>query len=213
MAFGESMRGFVGKSLFVTGIGTDVGKTMVSAILVEGLRAHYWKPIQSGTLESSDSDRIQSLVSHPDLRCYQEAYRLNAPISPHAAAALENQWIDIESIQLPKWQGPLIIEGAGGVLTPLTEDLFMIDLMASLGIPVILVSRHYLGSINHTLLSLAVLRERHIPLAGIVFNGSPQSSSETVILRHAQVPCLGRLLPEAQITSQVISSYAQQWFF
>src|ERR1700753_1865673 len=142
------------KPLFVTGIGTGIGKTIVSVILVEKLQADYWKPVQSGDLQDTDSDKIRSLVSNDKTRIFPEAYRLTQPFSPHKSAAIDNVTIDPDAFVVPVTDNMLIIEGAGGLMVPLNNNFLMIDLIKKLNAEVILVSRNYLGSINHTLLSL-----------------------------------------------------------
>ncbi len=169
------------RPLFITGIGTGIGKTIVSAILVEKLKADYWKPIQSGDLDNSDTLLVQSLVSNPISKFHAEAYRLTQPFSPHKSAALDGIEIDPAKIIIPKTDNQLIIEGAGGLMVPLNDRFLMIDLIKQLDAEVILVSQNYLGSINHTLLSIDALRSRNILTKGIIFNGDSDDYSETVI--------------------------------
>jgi len=196
--------------LFVTGIGTEVGKTVAAAILTEALAADYWKPVQSGSVDQTDTATVKQLVSNPSSRFYPEAYLLQAPLSPHAAAAAENIRIKPAEIRLPATQNHLIIEGAGGLLVPLTADFLMLDLIQQLQAEVILVSRNYLGSINHTLLSLEVLKNRRIPVAGIIFNGEPNPATETYILNYSQISRLLAVLPEKNLSPAVIKKYAAQ---
>ncbi|MVN93082.1 dethiobiotin synthase [Mucilaginibacter aquatilis] len=170
--------------LFVTGIGTDVGKTVVSAILVEHLKADYWKPIQSGDLDNSDTMKVKALISNPVSKFYEEAYRLNQPFSPHKSARLDGLEIDLEKIIVPATENQLIIEGAGGLMVPLNNKHFIIDLIQKFNAEVILVVKHYLGSINHTLLSLELLKARGIPVNRIIFNGDRDEDSESIILSH-----------------------------
>jgi len=169
------------RPIFITGIGTGIGKTIISAILVEKLKADYWKPIQSGDLENSDTLLVKSLVSNPISKFHPEAYRLTQPCSPHKSAALDGIEIDPAKIIIPETGNQLIIEGAGGLMVPLNDRFFMIDLIKQLDAEVILVSKNYLGSINHTLLSIEALRTRNIPIKGIIFNGPNDDYSETVI--------------------------------
>jgi dethiobiotin synthetase len=170
------------RPIFVTGIGTGVGKTIVSAILVEKLNADYWKPIQAGDLEQSDTLMVKQLVTNPISYFYPEAYRLTQPYSPHKAAALDGIVIDPEKIVLPETDNQLIIEGAGGLMVPLNDSFLMIDLIKKLDAEVVLVSRNYLGSINHTLLSVEALKSRDIPLKAIVFNGDTDEWSENIVV-------------------------------
>ncbi len=194
------------KRIFVSGIGTGVGKTVCAAILAESLEADYWKPIQSGDLENSDSRRVSLLA--PDRTVHPEAYRLTRPMSPHAAAAKDGVRIDLSGLKPPETSRPLVIEGAGGLMVPLNEECLMIDFISHLRAAVVLVSRSYLGSINHTLLSLEVLKQREIPLAGIIFNGASAPESEEYILNYSKAPVLGRIREEPRIDAGVISKYA-----
>jgi dethiobiotin synthetase len=170
--------------LFVTGIGTDVGKTIVSAILVEKLKADYWKPIQSGDLDNSDTMKVQRLVSNPVTRFHPEAYRLTQPYSPHKSAELDGVVIDFNQIQLPETDNQLLIEGAGGLMVPLNNEHFVVDLIKKFNAEVVLVVKHYLGSINHTLLSLELLKQKKIKVSALIFNGDRDEYSERVILKH-----------------------------
>lgn len=199
------------KKIFVTGIGTDVGKTVVSGILVEALRADYWKPVQTGSYFSTDSDKLRKYITNTESRIHPETYVLRQYMSPHAAAELEDIRIDLDKIVLPQTDNTLIIEGAGGLMVPLNEDKFIIDLITRLDAEVVVVIQNYLGSINHTLLTLDVLRFRNIPVMGVVFNGPPHQLSEEIILRHSGVRCIGRIMKEGVINQQVISRYAAQF--
>lgn len=194
----------------VAGIGTEIGKTLVSAILVEALEADYWKPIQSGDLHHTDSDKVRALISNPKTVFHPEAYRLEAPMSPHAAAELEGLEIQAEKIQLPRTDNALIVELAGGLMAPLNRRFLNIDLIQQLALPVVLVSKYYLGSINHTLLSLELLRQRRIPVAGIIFNGEENPSSKSVILEYSGVKLLGEIAEEWQINKETVKRYAEQ---
>ena len=169
------------KPLFVTGIGTGVGKTYVSAHLVETLKADYWKPIQSGDLDYSDTIKVRSMVKNPISVFHPEAYRLTQPFSPHKSAELDGIMIDPKKIVLPQTQNQLIIEGAGGLMVPLNDDFFMIDLIKQLQVEVVLVVMNYLGSINHTLLSIKVLKLYNLPINRVVFNGIKEAFSEDLI--------------------------------
>lgn len=197
------------KTYFVTGIGTDVGKTVVSAILVEALQADYWKPIQSGSELGTDSEFIKNVISNSTTKIHTEIYNFKAPLSPHAAAELENTIIDTSKIIVPKTNNNLIIEGAGGLMVPITENFFVIDLIQILNCEVILITRNYLGSINHTLLSAELLKARNIKVAGIIINGDENKSTEKVILQQTQYKFLGRINEEKEITKAVIEKYAK----
>jgi len=178
---------------FVTGIGTGIGKTVVSAVLVEKLKADYWKPVQSGDLENSDTLAVKSLVSNRTSVFHEETYKLTQPFSPHKSAAIDGVTINPEHFKLPATNNTLIIEGAGGLMVPLTSRFLMLDLVKQLGAEVILVSQNYLGSINHTLLSIYALKQENIPIKGIIFNGIKDIYSKDVILEHSQLDLLGHI--------------------
>lgn len=169
------------KNLFVTAIGTDIGKTVVSAILAKALNASYWKPVQSGVEEGSDSDKIRKLI--PSCNIIPELYSLKAPLSPHAAAKLEGVEIDLDKINLPNLNGNLIVEGAGGLCVPLNNSFMIVDLIVKLNLPVVLVIKNYLGSINHSILSLELLKSKNLKLAAVFFVGESNNESEDFISR------------------------------
>jgi len=169
------------KPIFITGIGTDVGKTIVSAVLVEKFKTDYWKPVQSGDLANSDTIKVQSLVSNTRSVFHPEAYRLTQPFSPHKSADLDKIAIKLDGFVLPQTTNRLIIEGAGGLMVPLNNKDMIIDLIKKLDAEVVLVSRNYLGSINHTLLSVDALITRGINIKAIVFNGDTDTYTEDII--------------------------------
>ncbi|MBA9077779.1 MULTISPECIES: dethiobiotin synthase [Rufibacter] len=197
------------KRYFVTGIGTDVGKTVAAAILTQALQADYWKPIQAGNLEDSDTHAVQRLVTNPVSTFHPEAYKLQMPASPHTAAAAEGIRISLDEIQAPATKNHLVVEGAGGLMVPLNNNDLVIDLIQQLGLEVILVSRNYLGSINHTLSAVEVLKYRKIPVAGIIFNGVPNASTEDFILYYTKLLRLPTIFWEDEFTPDVITGYAQ----
>lgn len=197
--------------IMVAGIGTDVGKTIVSAILTILLKGDYWKPIQCGGEEHSDSRIVHNWLDPSQHTIHSPAYVLKAPLSPHAAASLENISISIAQIPLPRTSRVLIIEGVGGILVPLTTKYLSIDLFKSWDCQWVIVSKHYLGSINHTLLTTEVLKQHQIPILGLIFNGHPNASSEAAILEMSRLPMLGRLLPECEIDPNTLKRYAAQW--
>ncbi len=199
------------RKIMVAGIGTDVGKTIVSAILTTLFKGDYWKPIQCGEDENSDTATMKKWIDPTRHSIHPPAYCLQAPLSPHHAARLENISIHLESIILPQTTQPLIIEGVGGILVPLTPKISTLDLFKSWDCQWVIVSKHYLGSINHTLLTLDVLKRACLPILGIIFNGDISPESESAILEISQVPALARLLPEANVNPQIIQRYAQQW--
>ncbi len=193
--------------LFVTGISTDVGKTIASAILVEALEADYWKPIQAGDLENSDTDKVKKWISNPKSQFHDNAYALQTPASPHLAASIDTIVIDLKKIATPNTKNHLVIEGAGGVFVPLNENDLVIDLIQKED-KVIVVSRHYLGSINHTLLTIEALQSRKIDVAGIIFSGNENQATETIILNKTNVKFIGRMDDEPYFDNNVISYYA-----
>jgi len=193
--------------IFVTGIGTDVGKTIASAIITEALEADYWKPIQAGDLENSDSHKVKSFLSNKKTVIHPNSYALNTPASPHFAAELDRITIDLNKIIEPKTENNLVIEGAGGVFVPLNSNDCVIDLIQK-DYKVIVVSRHYLGSINHTLLTIEALQNRKIAVAGIVFSGHENKATESIILSKTEVKCIGRIEQEPYFDQNVIKEYA-----
>lgn len=181
--------------VFVTGTDTGVGKTLVSAVLTLGLDAYYWKPIQAGTEPTTDTGSVRTWTRLPDERFLPESYVLEAPMSPHAAAALEDISIDrdrIRGVSLPT-DRPVVIEGAGGLMVPTGTDWFMVDLIEDLAAPVVLVARSGLGTLNHTLLSLRELRRRSIPVLGVVMNGDAHESNRQAIEAYGEARVLGRV--------------------
>lgn len=197
--------------LFVTGIGTEVGKTIVSAILTEALQADYWKPVQAGDLDWSDTLKVQAFISNSKSTFHKEAFRLSYPMSPHAAAERDKVKIQLTDIQPPETNNHLIIEGAGGLMVPLNNTDCIIDLIPQLDCEVVLVSRNYLGSINHTLLSIEALQKRNISIKGIIFNGKENKDTENVILKMTSIPLLGRIDEEKSINKETILKYAKQF--
>ena len=196
--------------LFITGIGTDVGKTVASAIVTQAFEADYWKPVQAGDLDHSDSHKVRAMVSNVKSVFHPNAYALNTPASPHLAAALDGIVIDLKKITEPKTENHLVIEGAGGVLVPLNDQDCVIDLIQP-DYKVIVVSRHYLGSINHTLLTLEALQNRKIKVAGIIFSGDENQATETIILNKTGVKCIGRIDNEPYFDANVIAYYAEKF--
>ena len=193
---------------FVTGIDTDIGKTIISAILVEALEADYWKPIQAGTLEESDTQIIEQLISNKQSHLFKETYRFKTAASPHYAADVEGIPINYNKFHLPETNNNLIVEGAGGLFVPLTKNHLIIDLIHKLNLPVILVSKNYLGSINHTLSSIYALQSKKIPIAGIIFNGGYVKSSQDFILKYSKIQSLGNIPKIKHISKKSIRVYA-----
>ena len=193
--------------LFITGISTDVGKTIASAIITEALQADYWKPVQAGDLDNSDSHKIQNYISNDKSVIHENSYKLNTPASPHFAAEEDGITIDLKNIIEPKTKNHLVVEGAGGVLVPLNSSDFVIDLVQS-DYKIIIVSRHYLGSINHTLLTIEAIKNRGFTIAGIIFNGNENKATESLILKNSKIKFIGRINDEPYFDKNVIAEYA-----
>jgi len=198
-------------NIVIAGIGTDVGKTVVSAIVVEALKADYWKPIQAGELSKSDTSIVKSLVSNDISKFHREAYQLNSAMSPHAAADIDHVRIAESQLLIPKSTRPVVIELAGGLMVPINESLLNIDLIRMWNAPVILVSNYYLGSINHTLLSVELLRRNNINILGLVMNGDTVESTKKIIFQHSELPCLLELAHEKTIDHNTIKRYAKRF--
>ncbi len=192
----------------ICGTDTDVGKTVVSALVVQGLGAHYWKPVQSGLEGGGDSGRLQALLQLPAERVLPEAYRLRAPVSPHWAAEQDGITIDPSRLALPVVDGPLVVETAGGLLVPLRRDWLQIDQLATWGLPVLLVARSGLGTLNHSLLSVEALRQRGIPLLGLVLNGPLHADNPGTLATLAATPVLAQLPPLEPLSAAAL---AGQW--
>lgn len=197
------------KTYFITGIGTEVGKTITSAVITQALKADYWKPIQAGELDDSDRMKVEALIDNDRSKFHPEAYRLNQPMSPHAAAERDGIEIDIASIKMPHTDNHLVIEGAGGLLVPLNDKDTILNLIETLNCEVILVSRHYLGSINHTLMSIELLKQRNIRIKGILFNGKENKDTESIITKMSEIEVLGRINELENLNKSVINSIAQ----
>jgi len=192
---------------FVTGISTDVGKTLAAAIMVEALAADYWKPIQAGDLEKSDSHRIAELITNDITKIHKNSYALKTPMSPHAAAEIDGILIKKDTIMEPVTDNCLVIEGAGGLLVPINEKDTICDIIQP-NYKVILVSRHYLGSINHSLLTIGWLQNAGFEPT-IIFNGDPHPTTENIILKKTGVKLIGRIGYENNINKEVVKKYAQ----
>jgi dethiobiotin synthetase len=186
------------QTFIVTGTDTGIGKTVFAAALAGALGARYWKPIQAGLDDGSDSERVAALASLPSAKILPETYRLVTPCSPHRAAEIDGVTISLDRLALPEGAGPLVVEGAGGALVPVTREILYADLFARWGQPVVLVARTALGTINHSLLSIEALRARGVPIHGIAFVGEAVEDSEATIAAIGKVKRLGRLpiLPE-----------------
>lgn len=184
------------KPLFVTGIGTGVGKTIVSAVLTEQLKADYWKPVQAGDLNCSDRDTVSGLVSHQHAVFHPETYRFQLAASPHQAAQVENVKIKITDFTLPLTEKHLVIEGAGGLMVPLSDQFRMIELIQHFQAAAVLVIRNYLGCINHALLSMEALSSRNIPLQAVIINGEMDYATENILQSYFPADTVFAKVPE-----------------
>ena len=192
---------------FITGISTEVGKTISSAIVVESLQADYWKPIQSGDLDNSDTMKVKSLISNSISTFFPSSYEFDYPASPHLSAQMEGRNIELAHIKRPHSSNTLVIEGAGGLFVPLNERNTILDLMLPTD-KIVLVSRHYLGSINHTMLSVEALQRRGLNIFGIIFSGEENTATESWIASYTQIPIIGRIKEEHFFDKNTIKKYA-----
>jgi dethiobiotin synthase len=194
------------QGFFVTGTDTDVGKTVVSAWLMTHLFANYWKPVQAGTEPTTDAQTVQRLAELPSDRILAEAYVLPEAMAPHEAARRAGVAIDLARLKPPATGRPLIVEGAGGMLVPLTGNAYVIDLAALLHLPVLVVARSTLGTINHTLLSIEALRRRSLPIAGVVMNGPNTPHNRTAIERYGRVDVIAEIPWLPEVTRATLSA-------
>lgn len=193
--------------LFVTGTDTGIGKTVVSAMLTAGLNATYWKPVQSGLEGETDTRAVKRLTELPASHFKPETYRLSEPLSPHASAQIDGVTIDMSDFEIPDYStNHLIIEGAGGVLVPMNDDSMMIDLMAQLNIPALVVARSELGTLNHTFLTLEALRKRHIPILGVIMNGPKNESNRKAIENYGNIDVLAEIKPMDEVNAQSLTN-------
>ncbi|WP_422106912.1 dethiobiotin synthase [Winogradskyella sp.] len=195
------------KTFFVTGISTDVGKTIASAILVEALQADYFKPVQAGDLNNSDTHKVKRLVSNKTSVFHPNSYALKTPMSPHGAAAIDGLEINLERVQRPETKNHLVIEGAGGLLVPLNDSETILDLIQPQD-KVIVVSRHYLGSINHSLLTINTLKDKGFDVS-VIYSGDEHKSTESIIEKMTGVKVIGRIEDEPYFDQNVIKEYAK----
>ncbi|MCK5441917.1 MAG: dethiobiotin synthase [Maribacter sp.] len=194
------------KRIFVTGISTEVGKTIASAIIMEALAADYWKPVQAGELNNTDSHKVARLISNNKSKIHPCTYELNSPMSPHAAAKIDGLTIDLNTVFEPETSNHLIIEGAGGLLVPLNDTDTILDLILP-NYKVVVVSRHYLGSINHTLLTINWLQLKGYDVS-ILFSGNEHPTTESIILKKTEAKCIGRINEEKTFDQEMIRKYA-----
>jgi dethiobiotin synthetase len=200
------------KDIFVTGIDTNVGKTVVSAILAQALHADYWKPIQTGNTDGTDSLTANKLISNPKSRIHPEAYNLEAPTVPSHAAQLEGVEIEPSKIVLPHTPNRLVVEGAGGLMVHLRRDFMIIDLIRQLKIPVMLVSKNYLGSINHTLLSIEAIQNRGIEILGVIYNGTRTNHMRELIHETTGIPEIGSVRTAENVDREFIDTQSLELY-
>lgn len=195
---------------FITGIGTNVGKTIVAAVIVEALQADYWKPVQSGDLNYTDAQRVKNLITNNKSVFFDELYKFTQPLSPHVAAKIDGVEIDFDKFILPETNNHLVVEGAGGLMVPLNDQFLILDLIEKLKLNVILVSKNYLGSINHSLMTAEILKMRNIPVAGLVFSGIENKESESYIAAYSKLNVLGRIEYEEVMSKTFIKRNAEK---
>lgn len=197
------------KQIFVTGISTEVGKTIASAIITEALEADYWKPVQAGSLEHTDTDRVKELISNDKTKFHKSSYELKSAMSPHAAAEIDGVHMDRLEIHEPETDNYLVIEGAGGLLVPLNDTDTILDIIMPT-YQVVVVSRHYLGSINHTLLTVNWLTTKGYDVS-LIFSGAKNPHTENIILHKTGVSLIGRIDEEEHFDKAVIKKYADRF--
>lgn len=201
------------KYIFVTGTDTGIGKTVVSSILTAGLEASYWKPVQAGLEEETDTDFVRRVTGLPGNRFIPETWRLKTPMSPHAAAEIDDVALQLDDFTLPVIETEhLIVEGAGGLLVPLNEEQMIIDLIQHLDIPVLLVARSELGTLNHTFLSLEALRRRGIPILGVVLNGPVHRSNRETIEQIGEIDILAEIEFADELNPEVVKEIFKHQF-
>lgn len=197
------------QKIFVTGISTEVGKTIASAIFTEALKADYWKPVQAGELDNTDTDKVKRLISNDKSKFHPSSYNLKAAMSPHAAAEIEGVKIDRFHINEPETDNNLIIEGSGGILVPLNDEDTMFDIIMP-DYKVVVVSRNYLGSINHSLLTIKWLLHKGYDVS-VLFSGEENPHTESIILHKTGVSLIGRIDEEKEFNKEVIKKYADKF--
>ena len=200
------------QDLFITGTDTGVGKTLLSALLVAALQRKYWKPIQTGACEGTDQQAVMKWADVPEDRTCPEAYIFNPPLSPHLAAEEKGIEIDFERIRRPSSSSPLIIEGAGGLLVPINSKQLMLDLTIHLNVPIVIASRTTLGTINHTLLTLAAARNARVDIRGVVMIGHENSENRRSIERYGSAPVIGSIPWLDHIDRSTLVSVFKQYF-
>lgn len=200
-------------SFFVTGTDTGIGKTVVSAMLTKALKGTYWKPIQAGLDEETDTEFVRRTTGLPERHIKPERYRLQTPMSPHGAAEIDGVTIEMEDFELPECSTDnLIVEGAGGLLVPFNEQDMIIDLIEYLRLPVLLVARSTLGTLNHTFLSLEALRSRDIPILGVVLNGPRHESNRKAIEHYGDIEIVAEIEPMEEMDSHSLQETFEKEF-
>ena len=196
------------QGIVICGTDTDIGKTVISALFVQGLNAFYWKPIQSGLLDGSDSNRVAKILNLPSEKIISEVYKFQAPVSPHWAAEKESQWIDPSLLTLPRRKRPIIIETAGGLMVPLNRALLQIDHVKEWKLPIVLVARSGLGTLNHTLLSLEALKKRDVPILGIILNGDIHEDNSKTLEQFGEIKIIAQLPKLKEVSRRTLK---EQW--
>ena len=196
-------------SFIIAGIHTGIGKTVCSTVCCQALGWDYWKPVQAGDLDNSDSQFVKKNTNNPSIKIHRERYQLQTPMSPHKAAEIDGVTIKKEDFILPETNNQLIVETAGGIMSPLAANFLIVDLIAHLQLPAIVVSNNYLGSINHTLLTVEALLQRNILIKGIIFSGEEINSSREFILHHTRLPLLFSIPQFANINASVIDTFVK----
>ncbi len=201
------------RAFFVTGTDTGIGKTVVSAMFTKGLEATYWKPVQSGLHEETDTEAVQRMTGLPANHFIDEAYRLTEPLSPHASAAIDDVEIEMDAFAMPDYETRhLVIEGAGGIHVPLNEKYMIVDLISQLDIPALIVARSGLGTLNHTLLTIEALRKRDIPILGVVMNGTENESNRKAIEHYGDTSVVAEI-DEFPELSPLTLKHAFEYYF
>jgi len=202
----------VTRDLFITGTDTAVGKTVLSALLVAALERKYWKPVQTGATEGTDRETVMKLAGVDPKQTFPESYLFDAPVSPHLAASRQGAVIDLRRIRRPESSDPLVIEGAGGLMVPINDESFMIDLMRQLDAPVVVAARTALGTINHTLLTVKAIRDAQLDLRGVVMIGKEDADNRRAVERYGNVPVVGFIPWLETIDRAVLRSVFQRHF-
>lgn len=199
--------------IFVTGTDTGIGKTVVSALLTAGFTATYWKPIQSGLIEETDTEFVKRITGLPTDNFVQERYRLQEPLSPHASAKIDGVSISLSDFEIPEYETEhFIVEGAGGLMVPINDEAMIIDLIEYLDLPVLLVARSELGTLNHTFLSLEALRNRKIPIIGVIMNGPKNESNRKAIEKYGDIKVIGEIESIKSMNSKMLISIFKNLF-